>query len=253
MSLRRIVGATSQVIDFLSMPVDQTMQGSLEGPASVQEVRLRDLRFSYSPEQPLIEGADMVFTKGEIVGIVGTSGAGKSTLGDLILRLRSPNDGTIFIDGMDLSELRERWLRSAMGFVDQEPFLFNGTIRENLLLANPKSSETELIEALKAASAADFVAGLPKGIDTLVGEGGGLLSVGQKQRIALARALIKKPMILLLDEITSSLDTENEQIILDALKMLAPSMVIILISHRKLVTDYCHRVYSLSDGFATQL
>ncbi len=250
MEMRRIVGASAQAVDFLAQPMDGALQGTRQGPADVLEVVLSDVTFSYDNNVRVLRDVNMEFRRGEVSGIVGVSGAGKSTLADLLLRLRLPTSGRILVNGIDLTEFREEWIRETFAFVDQEPYLFNTTIRENLLLAADSSQEVDLTAALTAASAMDFVAALPDGLGSRVGEGGCLLSVGQKQRIALARALVRQPSVLVLDEITSALDPQNEKIILQALRELAPKKVIILISHKDRVTACCDRIYVLDEGRA---
>lgn len=248
--LRKIAGATAQVVHFLEQPADCTAAGTREGPRDVGGVFLEGVSFSYGTGAQVLKGVDMAFEKGRITGIIGASGAGKSTLADLVLRLRAPQAGRLVVDGVDLSEFSEEWLRRAFGFVGQEPFLFNATVRENLQLALPEDADGELERSLQAASAWEFVSALPQGLDTPVGEGGSLLSVGEKQRLALARALMKRPSVLVLDEITSAVDPANERAILEALRDLAPTAVLVLISHRETVAKFCHRIYRLEGGTA---
>jgi len=251
MQLRRTAGASTQIVEFLTQPVDTTLRGTREGPAEVSSLSLVGVTFSYGDNNDVLRDAEMSFNKGEITGIVGMSGAGKSTVADLLLRLRRPTKGQVSVNGEDISEFREEWIRKTFAFVDQEPFLFNTTVKENLLLAAPEMDNGAVEEALESASAAGFVRALPDGLDSLVGEGGCLLSVGQKQRIAIARAIAGQPSVLVLDEITSAVDAENERIILDALRKLAPERIIILISHKSEVAGFCDRVYRLDDGTAT--
>lgn len=246
--LRRTVGACGQIIHFLEQAEPAACAENESAPANVNCISLVDLAFSYDGVREVLNGMNMVFRRNEITGIVGTSGGGKSTLADLMLRLRNPVKGRIMVDGSDLAGVSESWLRKTFTLVDQEPFLFNTTIRENLLLAAPDLGSRELEEALKAASAWEFVSALPKKLDTIVGAGGALLSVGEKQRIALARALIIRPLVLVLDEITSALDPENEAAILRALRGAAPGRIIILISHRERVADFCDRIYRIEAG-----
>ena len=193
---------------------------------------------------------NLVFYRDQITGIVGMSGGGKSTLADLLLRLREPTHGRILVDGLDLANLSEFWLRKTFSFVDQEPCLLNTTIRENMLLGAPELTDREILEVLAAASARDLVESLPEGLDTVVGEGGALLSVGEKQRIALARALAAGPSVLVLDEVTSALDSENEAAILRTLQALKTDRVIILVSHRERVFEVCDRIYRIEEGQA---
>jgi ABC-type multidrug transport system fused ATPase/permease subunit len=246
--LRRTVGASSQIFDFLSQPQDATTEGTRDDGTAVTSVSLVGVSFSYDGKNEVLHDVNMTFNRGDITGIVGMSGAGKSTLADLILRLRKPLGGKITINGTDIAEFSERWMRKTFAFVDQEPFLFNTTIRENLTLAAPGLPDAGLTAALSAAGALAFVSAFPNGLATRVGEGGSLLSVGEKQRIAVARALVRQPAVLVLDEVTSALDAENEQVILDTLSRLSKDMVIILISHKEKVMSYCQKIYHLEEG-----
>ena len=148
------------------------------------------------------------------IGIVGRSGSGKSTITKLIQRLYLPNEGTIFIDGIDIRQMNPTWLRYNIGIVLQENYLFAGSIRENIALAKPDASIEMIIQAAKIAGAHEFISEFPEGYETIVGERGSSLSGGQKQRIAIARALITDPKIFIMDEATSALDLESEKIIL---------------------------------------
>ena len=175
---------------------------------------------------------DFVIPARSTVAVVGPSGSGKSTLADLIMGLVTPDDGTILIDGKPLTgELIYNW-RSSIGYVPQENFLFNDTIRGNLLLVRPGASEEEIWDALRQAAADSFVASFPEGLETVVGDRGIRLSGGERQRIALARALLRKPTVLILDEATSSLDRENERRILDAIEGLHGELTMVIIAHR---------------------
>lgn len=249
--LRRIAGATPRVVNILSQSSQPQTSAMKPGPVQVNSVRIERLCFSYKEGTAVLNELNMVFFRGCITAIIGESGAGKSTIADLLLRLRRPHQGRIVLNtNTPLAELDESWLREAVAFVDQEPFLFNLTIRENLLLSEPNLSDTDLYESLAAAGADTFVRSLPAGLDTRVGEGGGLVSVGEKQRIALARALTKNPSVLVLDEVTSALDIKNEATILQTLKQLAPNMVIVLITHKESVADQCDRVYYIKNTAA---
>ncbi len=248
--VRRIAGACAHIIRFLREPENTSYQGGCEGPDDITTLCVRDVTFSYDDVAMVLQGINLTVSKGRMTGIVGMSGAGKSTLVDLILRLRVPTRGQILVDGRDLATFSEDWIRRSFALVDQEPFLFNTTIRENLLLSDPALTTDDIETALKAASAWGFVSDLPDRLDSVVGEGGCLLSVGQKQRIALARALIRKPSVLVLDEITSALDAANEDIILDALGAIAHDRLIVLISHKERVMACCDRIYRLERGQA---
>ncbi len=197
-------------------------------------IRFDKVSFSYDGRKgPLsLSEIDLVIPARSTVAVVGASGSGKTTLADLIMGLLSPTDGAIRIDERPLAgELVYNW-RCSIGYVPQESFLFNDTIRRNLLLVQPAASEDELWEALDNAAAAGFVRACPEGLDTMVGDRGVRLSGGEKQRIALARALLRKPAMLILDEATSSLDRENERQVLGAIERLHGELTMVVIAHR---------------------
>jgi ATP-binding cassette, subfamily C, bacterial len=198
------------------------------------EIRLEDLSFAYGGEGalPAIRNLNLTIRAGQTVAIVGPSGAGKSTVADLIIGLVAPNQGHVLVDGTPLHpELISSW-RSQIGYVAQDTFLFNDTIRANLLWACPGSNEEEIDRALKLAAAEDFIHNLPEGMETILGDRGVRLSGGERQRLALARALLREPSLLILDEATSALDSENERRIQRAIEGLHGRMTILIITHR---------------------
>jgi ATP-binding cassette subfamily C protein len=205
----------------------------------IEKLQLRDtIRFEHvtlsydSVKAQAIIDLDLTIKAGKTTAIVGPSGAGKSTIADLVMGLIVPNHGCILIDGMELSlELTKAW-REQIGYVPQDTFLFNDTLRANLLWAKPDASEEEINQSLRYAAAEEFIPGLPKGLETILGDRGVLISGGERQRIALARALLRKPSLLILDEATSSLDSENEKRIREATEKLHGQMTILVISHR---------------------
>jgi len=188
----------------------------------------------------------------QMTAIVGRSGAGKSTLIDLLMGLITPEKGEVLIDGIPLSSDNLLSLRQSISYVSQDPFLFNTSIRENLLLITPDATDTEIWEALEFSSAAEFVRGLPKGLDTVIGDRGIRLSGGERQRLVLARAILKKPSILILDEATSSLDTENERKIQEALDRIKGKMTVIVIAHRLSTIQNADQVIVLDQGKVVQ-
>src|SRR5690606_14598333 len=184
------------------------------------EVTFENVSFAYRDGRPVLHGIDLHVTAGETIALVGPTGAGKTTLVSLIPRFYDVTGGRVLVDGVDVRELSLAELRSHIAVVSQEPFLFNGTVRENVLMGRPGASEDEVWEALRLANAEEFVRRLPDGLDTVVGERGVKLSVGQKQRISIARAVLKQAKILILDEATSSVDTVTEVQIQEALERL---------------------------------
>lgn len=213
-------------------------------------IRLSQVSFSYNGNEGRhsLSKIDLVIRARSTVAVVGPSGSGKTTLADLIMGLIAPTDGTIFIDERPLAgELVYNW-RSSIGYVPQETFLFHDTIRGNLQLVRPGAEEGELWEALRHAAADTFVAAFPDGLDTVVGDRGIRLSGGERQRIALARALLRKPAVLILDEATSSLDTENERRILDAIEGLHGELTMVIIAHRLSTVRRADSIVVLEQG-----
>lgn len=197
-------------------------------------VELRDVSFNYESSDNIshLSSVSMRIPAGRTTAIVGPSGAGKSTVADIVLGLIRPQNGAVLVDGVMLEAAHLSSWRSQIGYVAQDTFLFNDTIRFNLDWAAPGSSEEEMLEAVRHAAAADFVAALPAGIDTVIGERGVRLSGGERQRVSLARALLRKPGLLILDEATSALDSENEERIYRAIVELHGEMTILIITHR---------------------
>jgi len=185
---------------------------------------------------------------GMLVGIVGRSGSGKSTIGKLIQRLYLPTEGTILIDGVDIKQIDPLFLRSKIGVVLQENFLFSGTVKENIGIAKPQATMEEIISAAKLAGAHEFISEMPLGYDTLIEERGESLSGGQKQRIAIARALIINPQILILDEATSALDYESEKLIYGTIRKLKGKLTILFISHRLSFMKECDLILVIDKG-----
>jgi ATP-binding cassette subfamily C protein len=199
-----------------------------------REICLENVEFRYDParETAALHGVSLVIPARQITAVCGPSGAGKSTLADLLLGLLRPTAGRILIDGEPLAEACLHAWRRSVGYVPQETFLFNETVRANLLWVQPEATEADLRSALHTAAAADFVDRLPQGLDTVVGDRGVRLSGGERQRLALARALLCEPSVLVLDEATSALDTQNERFIQQAIKRLHGRLTVVLIAHR---------------------
>jgi len=212
------------------------------------EIKFNKVSFSYDGNSPVIKDLDIGIKAGQTTAIVGPSGAGKTTIADLLMGLIVPNEGRILIDGKEFSPERVRAWREEIGYVPQDTFLFNDTLRANLLWAKPDANEEEINRSLRFAAAEEFVLGLPKGLDTILGDRGVLVSGGERQRIALARALLRKPSLLILDEATSSLDSENEKRIHNAIEELHGQMTILIISHRLSTIRGADVIHVIEDG-----
>lgn len=218
------------------------------------DVSFDKVRFRYRPDTPeALRGIDLEISAGEMLGIVGPSGSGKSTLAKLVQRLYVPEQGRVLVDGVDLALVDPAWLRRQIGVVLQESILFNRTVRENIALADPARSMDAVIAAAKLAGAQEFILQLSQGYDTVIDERGGNLSGGQRQRIAIARALLGDPRILILDEATSSLDAESEEIIQRNLASIAEGRTVIIIAHRLSAVRQCDRIITIEQGQITEM
>lgn len=211
-------------------------------------VRFKDVHFSYQPGVPALSGISLEIPAGKKIALVGPSGSGKSTMFNLLLRFYEAGEGTVEIDGQDISKVSLESLRRSLALVTQEAFLFDESIRANIGYGRPGASEEEIIEAANAAAAHEFISELPNGYDARVGEGGLRLSGGQRQRIAIARAMLRNAPILLLDEATSALDSENERQVQEALRKLARGRTTIVIAHRLTTVLDADRIYVLNRG-----
>ena len=220
-------------------PVSQAVSGAVE---------YRDVTFSYSPDLPVLADVSLSARAGETVALVGPTGAGKSTLVNLLVRFYEFGQGEILIDGISLRQIPRHHLRRNIAVVTQETFLFNGTTAENLSVGKPDATEDEMWKVLEAANAADFVRRLPKGLHSPVGERGIRLSVGEKQRISVARALLKNPPILILDEATASVDTATEILIQQALDRLMEHRTSFVIAHRLSTVRHASQILVLERG-----
>ena len=220
-----------------------------EEPNSIAgEVSFEGVNFGYEKGEPIVKGVDLHVQPGQTVAFVGPTGSGKSTLLNLLTGFYHPESGRILVDGVPVRNLSKKWLRDRMGFVTQESFLFNTTLRQNLLVAKQGASEEQIWAALEAANAAEFVKELPEGLDSMTGERGAKLSGGQRQRISIARALLKNPPILLLDEATSAVDNETERLIQEALGRLRDNRTSFVIAHRLSTIQDADIICVLVDG-----
>ncbi|MDB4559335.1 ABC transporter ATP-binding protein/permease [Planctomycetota bacterium] len=211
-------------------------------------LRFEDVSFAYEEGEPVLKGIDFEAQPGQVVALVGSSGSGKSTLASIAVSFLSPDTGRVLVDGVDLRTVELASYRSQLGLVLQDEFLFDGTIRENLLFARPEASEEEIVEAARRAHVTEFADRMPEGLDTVIGERGVKLSGGQKQRVTIARALLADPRVLLLDEATSSLDTESESFIQESLAELLAGRTTLVIAHRLSTIQRADLILVIEDG-----
>lgn len=211
-------------------------------------IRYEGVTFGYDPARPVLRGIDLAIGAGETVAFVGPSGAGKSTLCSLLPRFYEVQGGRITIDGIDIRAMTLASLRGQIGIVQQDVFLFGGTLRENIAYGRLDASEAEIVEAARRARLDEMIAGLPAGLDTIVGERGVKLSGGQKQRLAIARIFLRNPPILILDEATSALDTETERLIQQSLAELAEGRTTLVIAHRLATIRHADRIVVVEGG-----
>ena len=248
--LQHALAASERVFEVLDIVPDVKDRPGVRAPAArlSGEIEFHRVQFHYRADAPILREVSISVRAGERVALVGPSGAGKSTTLKLLMRLYDVTEGAITIDGHDIRQMPVAFLRSQIGLVQQEPFLFNGTVRENILYGNLSASQADVEGAAKAARAHEFIAALPEGYDTWIGERGVKLSVGQRQRVSIARVLLKDPPIVMFDEATSNIDTETEVKIREALDELTRERTTIVIAHRLSTIHGMDRIIVLDCG-----
>ena len=245
----RSMALFTRIFEYFDMPIEIKNPDQAIKPAKVVgNVEFKNVQFSYDGERQILKDINFELKSGRSIALVGPSGSGKSTIANLIPRLYDVCGGKITLDGVDVRSLDLAWLRDKIGIVSQETYMFNGTIRENLLYAKPDATEEELMEACKKANIHDFILNQEKGLDTMVGNRGLKLSGGEKQRLSIARVLLKDPALLIFDEATASLDSISEKKIQDAINPIIDSRTSILIAHRLSTILAADEILVIRDG-----
>ena len=245
----RAMTAAERLFEVIDSQPEQLDDGSLKAmPNITGEVKFHNVTFGYESHKPVLKDINLHVQPGEMIGLVGHSGAGKSTLINLICRFYTPDSGQLEIDGEDIKQINLKDLRQQIGVVLQDPYLFSGTIAENIAYAHPDASMEDIIAAAKAANAHEFIVKFPDGYDTEVGERGGSLSGGERQRVSIARAILHNPRILILDEATSSVDVETEKKIQQAIDRLVQNRTTFAIAHRLSTLRNADRLFVIEKG-----
>ena len=245
----RSMALFTRIFEYFDMPIEIKNAAQPISPAKVEgNVVFKNVEFSYDGERKILKDINFELKSGHSIALVGPSGSGKSTIANLIPRLYDVNNGKITLDGVDVRALDLAWLRDKIGIVSQETYLFNGTIRENLLYAKPDATDEEIMEACKKANIEDFILNQENGLDTMVGNRGLKLSGGEKQRLSIARVLLKDPALLIFDEATASLDSISEKKIQDAINPIIDSRTSILIAHRLSTILAADEILVIRDG-----
>jgi subfamily B ATP-binding cassette protein MsbA len=251
--IQKALGAAQRIFSVLDTPTEhREIPGTMDLPRIRGSIHFEKVTFGYRPDNPVLKDFSLEVQPGESVALVGPSGVGKTTLINLLLRFYSPDKGQIWMDGYPIDMVNIASLRQQIALVHQEPFLFSTTIRENILYGRPGASDEEVQCAARAANIHDFITSLPQGYDTGVGQRGVALSGGQRQRIALARAFLKDVPVLLLDEATTSVDSEAEALIQEALANLMEGRTTIIVAHRLSSLQHADRIVILEDGYIAE-
>ena len=247
--LQRSLAAMERVFEVLGMPADKPDRpGARPAPKKVRELRIEQVTFEYHDGQPVVKDFSVVVPSGSVIALVGRSGAGKTTVTDLVARFHDPTHGRIVLNGVDIRDYELKTYRDLLALVHQDVFLFDGSVRENIAYGCHTASDDDVEDAAKRANAHEFIARLPDRYETFIGERGVKLSGGQQQRLAIARAILKRPEILILDEATSNLDTESEQLIQAAMEGLLAGRTTFIIAHRLSTVHRADLILVMEDG-----
>lgn len=247
--LQRSLAAMERVFEVLALDDDKPDRAdAVDAPSVVHELRFEDVEFEYRTGLPVVRDFNVTVPGGSVIALVGRSGAGKTTVTDLVSRFHDPTRGRILLDGIDIRDMRLRTYRNLLALVQQEVFLFDGSVADNIAYGRHDASEAEVEDAARRANAHEFILKLPEGYDTFIGERGVKLSGGQQQRLAIARAILASPQILILDEATSNLDTESEQLIQASMAALLAGRTTFVIAHRLSTIRRADLILLLADG-----
>jgi len=247
--LQRSLAAMERVFEVLGMPADKPDRPDARlAPRIVDEIALENVEFEYREGRPVVRDFNVTVPGGSVVALVGRSGAGKTTVTDLVARFHDPTQGRIVVNGTDIRDFRLASYRSLLAIVQQDVFLFDGSARDNIAYGRHNASAAEIEDAARRANAHEFIEKLPEGYDTFVGERGVKLSGGQQQRLAIARAILANPQILILDEATSNLDTESEQLIQASMAELLAGRTTFVIAHRLSTVRRANLILLMEDG-----
>ena len=247
--LQRSLAAMERVFEILALPADKPDRpGAVNAPSHVDAITFENVAFEYREGRPVVKDFSVTVPSGSVVALVGRSGAGKTTITDIVARFHDPTSGRVLLNGVDVRDYRLGTYRDLLAIVQQSVFLFDGTIRENIAYGRQDATDADVEEAARLANAHEFIEKLPEGYETIVGERGVKLSGGQQQRLAIARAIVKKPAILILDEATSNLDTESEQLIQASMAGLLAGRTTFVIAHRLSTVHRADLILLMADG-----
>jgi ATP-binding cassette subfamily B protein/subfamily B ATP-binding cassette protein MsbA len=247
--LQRSLAAMERVFEVLSWEQDKPDRpDARDAPRVVHEIRFDNVEFEYREGRPVVRDFDVTVPGGSVIALVGRSGAGKTTVTDLVARFHDPTKGRILLNGSDIRELKLKTYRELLAIVQQDVFLFDGSVRDNIAYGRHNATDAEVDDAARRANAYEFIERLPDGFETFVGERGVKLSGGQQQRLAIARAILAKPQILILDEATSNLDTESEQLIQASMATLLAGRTTFVIAHRLSTIRRADLILLMEDG-----
>ena len=247
--LQRSLAAMERVFEILAMETDKPDRpAAIEAPPTVHEIRFEGVEFEYREGRPVVRGVNLAASGGSVIALVGRSGAGKTTVTDLVARFHDPSKGRILLNGTDIRDFKLHSYRGLLALVQQDVFLFDGSVRDNIAYGRHDATDDEVLDASRRANAHEFIDKLPERYDTFIGERGVKLSGGQQQRLAIARAILAAPQILILDEATSNLDTESEQLIQSSMATLLAGRTTFVIAHRLSTVRRADAILLMEDG-----